>query len=249
MSRVIAVLSGKGGTGKTTTSVNLASALSELGEDVLLIDVNIQTPNVSVLLGEPDIPITLTEVIKGTDRLKSAVYKTNLGFKLIPASLSFTEFGKELSKLKTAIHQARSLAETIILDCPPGLGNIVRFVLEEADEVLLVTNPELPALADGIKVLKLAEMYDVTVLGVVVNKAENDEYESPPSEVENLLGYPIVAAIPSDKCVKQALKLNQSVMQVSSRSKYSKAMKKLAARVAHKDYVEEKSFFQRLFGR
>jgi len=250
MSRVIAIVSGKGGTGKTTTAVNLATTLSDFGEDVLLVDADLQTPSVSVHLGEPEIPVTLTEVIKGADKLKNAIYRTTLGFKLLPASLRFVEFGRELSKLKTILRQARKLADYVIVDCPPGLDKTVQFVLQESDEALIVTNPELPALADGIKSIKLAEKYETTILGVVVNKAVNQSFECLPSEVEGLLNYPIIVALPSGKSVKLALKHNKAVTQLAPYSKYSKNMKKLASRVAHRPYVEENNrFWNRIFRR
>ena len=250
MARIIAIVSGKGGTGKTTTSVHLAAALSDLGEDVLLMDADLQTPSVSVHLGEPEIPITITEYIKGTDKLKNAIYKTTMGFKLLPASLNFTEFGRELSKLKTAMRKVRKEADYIIVDCPPGLSTNVKHVLSESDEVLVVTNPELPAIADGIKSIKLAEQYDTTILGIVVNKATNQSFECSPSEVEGLLNYPIIAALPSDKSVKTALKLNKSTISVAPRSKYSRSIKRLAAMLTHQPYVEENNgFFGRIFKR
>ncbi len=250
MARVIAVVSGKGGTGKTTTSVNLAAALSDFGEDTLLIDADLQTPSVSVHLGEPEIPVTLTEFIKGTDKLKNAIYRTTMGFKLLPASLGAVEFGREIKRLKTAINKARKLADYIIIDCPPGLGKEMHLVLQECDEVLVVTNPELPAIADGIKSIKLAERYDKTILGVVVNKAVNQSFECPPAEVEALLNYPIIAALPSEKAVKMALKNNKAVTHHAPRSKYSRSMRKLAARLTHRPYKDEtNSFLGRIFKR
>jgi len=250
MARVIAVVSGKGGTGKTTTAVNLAAALSDFGEDTLLIDADLQTPSVSVHLGEPEIPVTLTEYIKGTDKLKNAIYRTTMGFKLLPASLGAVEFGREIKRLKTAINKARKLADYIVVDCPPGVGREVHLVLQECDEVLIVTNPELPAIADGIKSVKLAEQYDKTILGVVVNKAMNQSFECPPAEVEELLNYPIIAALPSEKAVKMALKNNQAVMHHAPRSKYSRSMRKLASRLAHRPYQEENGgVWGRLFKR
>ena len=59
MARIIVVTSGKGGVGKTTTTVNLAAAMSHFGEDVLVIDGNLSTPNVGLHLNSPEVPINL----------------------------------------------------------------------------------------------------------------------------------------------------------------------------------------------
>ena len=63
MSRLIVITSGKGGVGKTTTAINLGAAINFLGEDVLIIDGNLTTPNIGVYLGSPEVPVNLNHVI------------------------------------------------------------------------------------------------------------------------------------------------------------------------------------------
>src|SRR3989344_513217 len=95
MSRFIVITSGKGGVGKTTTAVNLATAINSFDEDVLLVDVNLTTPNVGLHLGAPVVPITLNHVLDGKADLVDSIYEHESGTKVIPASLSI----KELKKL------------------------------------------------------------------------------------------------------------------------------------------------------
>jgi len=94
MSRFIVITSGKGGVGKTTTSVNLAVAMQALDEDVTLVDVNLTTPNVGLHLGAPVVPVTLNHVLSGRAEIEDSIYEHESGTKVIPSSLSMDELKK-----------------------------------------------------------------------------------------------------------------------------------------------------------
>src|SRR3989344_7495282 len=91
MSKFILITSGKGGVGKTTAAVNLATAMNYFDEDVTLVDVNLTTPNVGLHLGAPVVPVTLNHVLSGKADLVDAIYEHESGAKVIPASLSIKD--------------------------------------------------------------------------------------------------------------------------------------------------------------
>lgn len=104
MGKLIVVSSGKGGVGKTTTCVNLASALVHKGLDVVLVDGNLTTPNVGLHLGLTKFPITYNDVLKGNANIEDAIYVHPLGFKILPGSLSMKSFSEVNSrKLKQSL--------------------------------------------------------------------------------------------------------------------------------------------------
>ena len=101
MARIIVITSGKGGVGKTTTAINLAAAINHFGQDVLVIDGNLSTPNIGIHLNSPEVPINLNHVLKNKAEVFEAVYEHDSGIKIIPASLSVKELKKTKSeKLK-----------------------------------------------------------------------------------------------------------------------------------------------------
>jgi len=92
MGKVIVISSGKGGVGKTTTSVNLSTALSKQGKSVILVDGNLTTPNVGLHLGLTKFPVTLNDVMKGEAALTDSIYLHPLWLSLFAECLHLRAF-------------------------------------------------------------------------------------------------------------------------------------------------------------
>ena len=123
MTRIIGVISGKGGVGKTTTVSNLGTALVSMGKKVIILDANVTTPNLSLHLGIPFYPITLHDVIKKRAPIEKAIYEHSSGLKVIPASLAVSEIKDlELDKFESLLWSLLGKADIIILDTAAGLG-------------------------------------------------------------------------------------------------------------------------------
>jgi len=98
MSKIIVITSGKGGVGKTTSAINLGAAINHFGEDVLIIDGNISTPNVGIHFGSPEVPVNLNQVLDKKVDAFEAVYEHDSGLKIIPSSLSMQEYNKNKAR-------------------------------------------------------------------------------------------------------------------------------------------------------
>src|SRR3989344_983882 len=96
MAKIIVITSGKGGVGKTTTSINLGAAINYFGKDVLIIDGNLTTPNIGLHFGSPQVPVNLNHILQKKADAFEAVYEHESGLKIMPSSLSI----KELKKIK-----------------------------------------------------------------------------------------------------------------------------------------------------
>jgi chromosome partitioning protein len=176
----IAVLSQKGGTGKTTLVRSLTDVLRRLGMDVLPIDLDPQG-NLSEYFGvdQGAFP-TIRELLVGQARTADAIHKD-----MIPANLSLAEaelglsgkIGRELA-LKRALSEARRKHEFILIDCPPALGLLTVNALVAASHALISAEAEyfsFRGVEQALEVTKLTREWlneDLRCLGVVVNIAD-----------------------------------------------------------------------------
>lgn len=239
MTHYIGILSGKGGVAKTTTAVNLSAALNYLGRDVVLVDANLSTPNVGLHLGAPIVPINLHHVLKGKNKLVEAMYLHPSGIKIIPGGLSLPDL-KDVrpEKLKSVLPQLDGLADIVIIDGAAGLGREALSLMEAVKELIVVTNPELPAVADALKTIKLAESMGKNVRGVVVSKT-GAEGDISFANLQTMLDKQIVAVIPHDKAVRQSLLQKDPVVFTHPKSKSAVAYKKLAANLIGVEFNEK----------
>ena len=240
MGRLIVISSGKGGVGKTTTSVNLATALAKKGKNVILVDGNLTTPNVGLHLGLTKFPVTLNDVLKGEASLTDAIYIHPLGFKLVPGSLSVRSFSEMNSrKLKKFFNELKDMCDFVIVDSAAGLGNESLSVLKNADEILLVTHPELPAVTDAFKVVTLAKEIGVPVRGIVLNRVRKDNFDLGLQAIESLLETPITGVIEEDKGMRQSVYKKKPMVHLKPKSPTSQRYHDLADRVHDSQYARK----------
>ncbi len=250
MTKIITITSGKGGVGKTTTAINLGAALNAFGKEVIIVDANLTTPNVGLHLGAPIVPVSLNHVLSGKAKIADAVYEHESGTKIIPSSLSVKDLRTiEHSKLKEVGKKLKKAADFVIYDSAAGLGEEAIAALEAADELIIVTNPEIPAVTDALKTSKVIEELGKEVRGVIVTRVRGSRSEMPIMNVKDMLELPILGVIPEDDNMQVALVMKDALIHTHPRSKAAKAYRKIAAKLIGNNFKEPSSFWDRLFGR
>ncbi len=237
MSKIIAVASAKGGVGKTTTAINLGTALTGFGRPAIVVDGNLATPNVGLHLGSPIVPSSVHDAVLNRKSIRDCVYLHKSGLRVAPASISLDDFRKaDRNNLGRVIKELDGACEVIIVDSASGLGDDMFSAIEVADEAVIVTTPDLPAVTDALKTIQLAEEKGVTVVGVVLNRVKNDEIEMSTGEIEALVEKPVIASIPEDESIRESLKKNHPVVYLHPDSDSSIAYKELAALLIGQKY-------------
>jgi septum site-determining protein MinD len=248
MTRVIVIGSGKGGVGKTTAVANLSAALTKLGKSVIAIDANTTTSNLCLHVGLPKYPATLQDVLKGRASLEQAIWCHPAGFRIIPADVAISKvMSPKPGQLLDVLNKLIRRTDFVLIDSAAGLCSEALASLRAADELLIVTNPELPALTDALKLSMFAQKYETKNLGVVLNRV-NGSHQWAKEEVERFLEIPVIGYIPEDIAVQKAIAKKLPVVLYNPASKSSRQFMNLAAKLAGIEYRPTSAVLHRLFG-
>ena len=186
-----------------------------------------------------NIPVSFHDVIKGRKNIINSIYLHSSGIRVIPGSINLEAIkDMNIDSLEGIFEQLRGLSEIIVIDLEAGLGTETLNVLQYADEVLIVTNPEITAVTSALKAIKLAEEINVTVLGVVLNKVKGDSIELSLRNVEALLERPILTMIPENDDIRKAQSNKQTLLFSSPDSPAVTNFKKLAAYLIGEKYEQ-----------
>jgi len=233
MTKVIGVMSGKGGVGKTTVALNLACALGKINKKVGLVDFNFTTSHLAIECGI--VPqMTLNNVLRSEAKIENVLYSSHNIF-VVPASINLQDLKSvELSNIKNRIKELFSGFDVVILDSAPGFGREAMAALQASDEVIFVANPTLPSIVDVLKCKHLASQLGAYPLGVVINKYRNKGFELKSEEISGFVELPLLAMIKEDE---DFLKSEASkTPYVFYRRKKAEEFHKLAAMVSGKEY-------------
>src|SRR5579872_3146436 len=171
VSKIIAVGSGKGGVGKTTVAVNLAVALSKLGQRVGLIDADIYGPNVPTMMGSSQQPMVgANNQIQ--PNLTHGIKTISIGY-ISPGDKPMVMRGPMLHQIIRQFLQQVDWGELdyLIIDLPPGTGDVVISLVQTVPltGAVVVSTPSDVSLQDARKALEMFHQVNVEVLGIVEN--------------------------------------------------------------------------------
>ncbi len=231
--RIYTIASGKGGTGKTTTTLNLGTALAQLGRKTLILDADIGMANLGLLLGLEKCKITLHEVLCGAAKINEAIYDGPAGLKVVPSGLSLKGFqNSNPEKLKEVMSIIIEGMDFVLIDAPAGISMDGLIPLAVADKVILVVNPELSSMADAMKTKAMTEMLGGSVEGVILNRAELEKTEISSNKISELLGTKILEIIPEDANVRRSAAFKVPIVIRAPKSPASIAFCRLAALIS-----------------
>jgi septum site-determining protein MinD len=250
MTRLICVSSGKGGVGKTTATANIGAALTQFGADTIVLDANLTNPNLGFHIGIPLYPTTLHDVLKGDAHITEAMYIHDSGLRVVPAGLSVDDLRETTpDNLSDVLLDAVGEPDFVLVDSAAGLGQESISAIEASDEVLVVTNPNLPAVTDALKTVDIAEETGTEVTGVVLNMVKGHDSELDKDEVESMIGHEVIMEIPHHEKVEEALSVKKPIVHHEPDHHVSERFKGVAADVAGINYepeIQRRGFFDRL---
>jgi pilus assembly protein CpaE len=233
--KIVTVFSPKGGTGKTVTATNLATAAAKFeGKKTLLLDLDLQFGDAAIMMGvEPEKTIYDLVVAPGElDSEKLAGYTTRhaCGLEVLPAPLrpEDAELVTE-AKLGRLLEVARESFDVIVVDTSPFFHGPMLATLDRTDELLLLCSLDVPTLKNLRLALQTLDLlsFPKQRVRIVLNRS-NSKVGMKPNEVEGALGMKVRFEIPSDRAVPLAVNRGNPVVLAEEGADVSKAIKSMA---------------------
>ena len=244
MGKSIGVISLKGGVGKTSVVASLGSAIAGFDKKVLLVDGNLSAPNLGIHFKIIDPEMSLHNVLDREINAKDAIHSFG-GIDIIPASI-FTDRQVNPLKLKDRMDHIKKKYDYIFYDSSPSLNDETLGVMLASDILFVVSTPDHPTLSTTLKAIKHAKERGIPIQGIIINKIHNKKFEIPLEHIEETLEIPIMAVIPYDIRILEALSKFIPSVEHSPKSEASEEYKKLAAALIGEEYKPSrlKTFFR-----
>lgn len=223
MGTSIVITSGKGGTGKTTTTAAVASCLAALGKKTLCLDADARLKNLDLVLGMSDaVFMDFCDVIEGRAELEYAAVPhptiRNLYFLTAPLNISPEDIDPD--DMKKLISDIKNKFDYCIIDCPAGIGAGFRLAVSGADMAIVVTNCDSSSLRDGQRTVM--ELYSLGVDNVrlLVNRVKPHMLRRIRSTIDDVIdavGAQLIGLISDDDTVTLAASAGVPLIMYNTR--------------------------------
>lgn len=236
MSEALVITSGKGGVGKSTIAANLAMALSDSGQKVVIIDADTGLRNLDVLLGmENRVVYDLTDVAEGVCRLKQALVKdhNNENLCLLAAAQMRDSASVSPAQMEKIVLKLKEMFDWVIVDCPAGVDRGFRTAVAGADRAIIVALNDVISIRDAERVRMLLEKVGMPQPMLICNRMREEilpRGEKPSyQQIAERLEIRLLGITPEDDAVRLAAQ--QGIPVVKGKSPSALAIKRIARRL------------------
>lgn len=255
----ISITSGKGGVGKSNTSIAIAAALSQQGNRVLLLDGDFGLANLHILLGIAP-HYNLSHLAKGECSIEDILSDGPAGIKLIPGASGVMALAdsnpKVISNIITDLKKIEDHFDYLIIDGGAGIHETALKLTTSADRAIVVITPEPTSLADAYAVVKNAAARGYTKLSVIVNMAENDEegkeaYLKLAALSQKYLDFEptLLGIIPFDRTIPKLIRSQKNFFIEKEGSKLSVRAGNIARMLTGVRPIDNRGFFAKILNR
>ncbi len=260
--RTIAVTGGKGGVGKTCLAVNIATALAQSGNNVLLLDGDLGLANVDVMLGLTP-RYTLEQMLSGERALQDIILKSPAGVQVVPAASGVARMAALDSREHAAIVRAFATlpapVDVLVIDTATGIGDSVLRFCSAAQQLLVVVSDEPASLTDAYALIKiLSRQHRVRRFNVLINRVRRGSGEALFQRLQKVtdryldVQLQYAGEIPDDEALSRSVRAQRSLLDAFPGCAAARAIRRLAAQCLQWPKGENAGggiefYFERLF--
>jgi len=241
---IIAVISGKGGVGKTTTTANIGLGIAMNGKKCVVVDFDIGQRNLDMILGlENRVVYDIVQVMDEEVKIKQALIKSKFDDNLFFLAASQTKDKTVLdsAKIKKLVDDLSVEFEYVILDAPAGIESGYEHTIEFADSAIIVVNPEVSSIRDADRAIGILDSKSQKVKDgeevlkyLVINRINANMVQSgemlTSGDILDILSIPLVGKIPEDKGIIDASNQGKPII-LDKKSPAGQAYKRISARL------------------
>lgn len=255
--KVITITSGKGGVGKTTITANLGMALAQHGQRVAVVDADIGLRNLDVVMGlENRIVYDLVDVVEGVCRLRQALIRDRRvnELYLLPAAQTRDKTAVRPADMIQICEQLRREFDYALIDSPAGIEQGFQNAVAGADEVIIVTTPEVSAVRDADRIIGLIEAQEKGPGSLIINRLKPEMVRRgdmlSTEDVVEILAIKLLGIVPEDEAIVISTNRGTPIV-LDGRSPAAQALDNVARRIMGEDIpvyqpAREEGFFSRL---
>lgn len=223
MGQVLAVISGKGGTGKTTLCAGIAACLAAEGQRVLCIDCDIGLRNLDISLGMTELcSVAFTDVMAGRYALSDATPHPSIpNLFLLTAPVCLTEAQIDAAAFAALLDRVRAEFDWCLIDAAAGIGPAFRLATDSADRVFVVSTPDPASMRDAAHTAGLLPARLSGCAQLVVNRIRPKMFSRMRLTVDDMMdsvGLPLLGVVPEDSAVVLAAASGQALILYSDRN-------------------------------
>ena len=235
MGEVIAVVSGKGGTGKTSVCAGLATALAEFGESVLCIDCDIGLRNLDISLGISQMDaLSFLDICRGEYTLEqAAVHPEYPKLRFLTAPMNCQPDSIDHTAFGNLLRQARKTCSYIFLDAPAGIDAGFQLAARYADRILLVSGADPASVRDAARAADLLELMEKPEIRLIVNRINPKMVSALKLTVDDVMdraGLPLMGLVPEDPQVTLRAAMEKPLLRKNKKGAAA-ACRRIALRI------------------
>ena len=236
MGELIAVLSGKGGTGKTSVCAGIASALAFQGESVLCIDCDVGLRNLDIALGLSDTGcLSFLDVCRGDYGLEDAPHHPDFPqLQFLTAPMGCAAASIDAAAFEAMLRRAKERFSYVFLDAPAGIEAGFSLAARHADRILLVTGPDPAAVRDAARAVDVLELMGEKNIRLIVNRIHKKLAAAAKTTVDDIMdqsGLPLMGVVPEDSAVTLAAVYKKPLVLYGRKSAAAAACCRIARRL------------------